>query len=718
MIATSPLPADGDVVPEGTEWPGPDALVLLHRDLRAETDLGRLSRFADDRWDVDPAVFEEHISSRSLNFARVPAAFRQDTKHYFWQLLNHSSPGIMRRANGGRPAIATILSAFSPFKTFLVWLRRRGVTSFDQITPQLLDAYLIAVDGATIAMDRKYRRVSEVRRLWATRGVLPARMRMPATPPWGGADSREIFGRMRAERENRTPRIGELTMQHLLIWAVRFIEDFAPDILAAHAEYLELHSQDIEHRRRKEKVERSPQGEILRRMSAYLDQLRDHGGMLPGRAGDDGTLVIDWRHVARILSCADSIRKGPGARMAIDSGIPVADGAYLDPPITGRLDGRPWRQTRITYHEAPKLARLLSTACFIAVAYLSGARPGEVLNLHRGCVEYDKEGDLWLMRGLYFKNAVDSDGNKLPAGALRRDPWVIVEIVAQAINVLEKLHPHPLLFPSKIEPHHRRSSSTKRHGNARTDSSIALDLAAFVTWVNDECRRQGRTDHIPPEGDQRRLSASRFRRTLAWFIRRRPRGLVAASIQYGHVHTRLLQGYAGSYESGFPDEYAFEDWLYRIEILAEDAQALDEGEHVSGPASDAYRHRVHAATRQFAGHVLTSDRQALDLLGNPLLQIHHGNGMTCVLDPAQAACRLRGTIDDPLVTPDLDDCRPQCRCIARTDRDMQEVRQDYLDLVDITDDPLAPSIRHERELHELERLRRIITAHETEENDR
>ncbi|WP_432172055.1 hypothetical protein [Streptomyces sp. 1222.5] len=59
----------------------------------------------------------------------------------------------------------------------------------------------------------------------------------------------------------------------------------------------------------------------------------------------------------------------------------------------------------------------------------------------------------------------------------------------------------------------------------------------------------------------------------------------------------------------------------------------------------------------------------------------------------------------------------RCRCIARTDRDMQQVRQDYRDLVDITDDPLAPSIRHERELHELERLRRIITAHETEESD-
>ncbi|MER5889677.1 hypothetical protein ABT160_38120 [Streptomyces sp. NPDC001941] len=394
----------------------------MNRDLRPDADLGGLSRFCDDRWDVDPAIFEDHLSGKSMNLALVPAPLRQHAKHYFWQLLNHASPGTMRRANGDRPAIATIVSAFSPFKAFLVWLHRRGVVSFAEITPQLLDAYLIDLGEQTVSMDRKYQRLSEVRRLWSVREILPARMQMPAIPPWGGEDSRDLLGQIRADRDNRTPRIGERTMQHLLIWAVRFIEDFAPDILASHADYLELHSQDFAHRDQAATIEPLPNGEVTRRMTAYLDRLRDQGEKLPGKAAEDGNVVIDWRHIARTLSCAESFRKNTSGRMVMESGIPVADGAYLSPPITGRLDGRPWRQSRITYHEAPKLARMLSTACFIAVAYLSGARPGEVLNLHRGCVEYDKEGDLWLMRGLYFKNAVDSDGNKLPAGALRRDP--------------------------------------------------------------------------------------------------------------------------------------------------------------------------------------------------------------------------------------------------------------------------------------------------------
>jgi hypothetical protein len=78
-----------------------------------------------------------------------------------------------------------------------------------------------------------------------------------------------------------------------------------------------------------------------------------------------------------------------------------------------------------------------------------------------------------------------------------------------------------------------------------------------------------------------------------------------------------------------------------------------------------------------------------------------------------ALCRPRGTIDDPLVTPDTDDCRPQCRNIARTDRDTQHVRQHHRELTAV-DDPLAPPIRHDRERHELARLQRLLDAHKPE----
>lgn len=173
----------------------------------------------------------------------------------------------------------------------------------------------------------------------------------------------------------------------------------------------------------------------------------------------------------------------------------------------------------------------------------------------------------------------------------------------------------------------------------------------------------------------------------------------------------MTLGYAGTYASGFPDDLAFEDWLTRLDTLAEAHEHLDNGEHVSGPAADTYRHRVHAATR-FAGRVLRTNREAHTLLANTDLQIFPGNGMTCVLDPQRAACRLSSDETNTRRTPDLDDCRPNCVNIARTDRDIAQIRHEAAQLRAIVSDPLAPPIRYARKQHELARLERIIVEHE------
>ncbi|WP_369035481.1 hypothetical protein [Streptomyces adonidis] len=704
-------------IPEGTQWPELDTVVLLSRALRPGTDLSRLSRFRDDRWDINPAIFEDHARSNVLNFDLVPAQLRLAAKYYVWQLLNHTEHRAVRGAKSARVAVPTIARLFTNALQFvLAWLAEQGITAFCQVTLDHLESYLDALKDGDDTLDRQYRCIIEVRRLWAYRDVLPTVLRLPEPPPWGGEDTAELLGRSRKDRENRTRRIGEPTMQMLLSWAIRFLEDFSEDILTAHAEHRELHSRTPEGRRLAGTQAgpgnvRHVRGELRNRAEAYVKRLRQRGEALPGTRSENERLEIRWRHVAAILDAAVGLKDTGTGRLIAESGLPISEHTYLDAPITGTLDGQPWRRERIRYEEAPALARLLSTACLIVIAYLSGARVGEVLNLRRGCIRHDKKTGLWLLDGIYFKGAEDKDGNKIPEGRIREDPWVVVELVARAVALLELLHPHRLLFPRAIEPYLRRDQNLKRSGEARSDWSTSEDLKAFTTWVNTTCVALGRTDVIPDDG-RGPLAASRFRRTLAWFIRRRPRGLIAASIQYGHAHTRMLQGYAGSYESGFPDEYAFEDWLYRLECLAEDEQALTEGEHVSGLSADVYRQRVHGANRQFAGRVLTSERQASDLLGNPLLQIHHGEGMTCVLNPTTAACQLRGAADDPMVTPDTDDCRPNCPCLVRTDRDILHVKGKAAELEVIVSDPLAPPIRHARERHELARLKAIITAHE------
>ncbi|MCY0927898.1 hypothetical protein OTB20_17090 [Streptomyces sp. H27-H1] len=714
MSTPLPLNAWGEV-PPGTHWPGPQTLVLFNRELRPGTDLARLSRFGEDRWDLNPGIFEEHANSDCVNFGLVPAPLRSAAKHYVWQLLNHPQPRSVRRAPGVRIAVTTVAGVFTGAMQFVfTWFTTQGVTTFSQVTPQMLDDYLDYLEDEEVSLHQRYAFLREIRRLWANRDLLPAEMRLPPAPPWDGEASQDLLGRSVKGRVNLTRRIGEQTMQLLLLWSIRFIEDFAEDIVAANVEYLDLRSRRpdsplVADRLRQPGLRRR-RGELRAQVSAHLEGLRERGESLPGIRDEDGTLQIRWSYLAMQLETRSAIQHTPVGEIVRESGLPISEGLVLSTPITGLLDSKPWRR-QITFDESPALTRHLATAGFVVVSYLSGARMGEVLNLRRGCVHRDKDTGLWLMEGLYFKGAKDKDGNKIPEGMIRPDPWVVIEVVARAVAVMERLHDSPLLFPKHIKPYLMRAASWKRQGGARTSTPIGDDLAGFTAWVNTECQVLGRTDLIPDDG-RGRLTASRFRRTLAWFIRRRPRGLVAATVQYGHAHTRMLEGYAGSYESGFPDEYAFEDWLFRLEGLAEDEKALAAGEHVSGPAADAYRYRVNAATREFAGLVLTSDRQARDLVGNTLLQIHHGDGMTCVLNPATAACQLRGAVDDPMVTPDTDDCRPKCLNLSRTDRDIEYVRRQRDALAEIVADPLAPPYRHERERHELARLNTIIDAHE------
>jgi hypothetical protein len=96
---------------------------------------------------------------------------------------------------------------------------------------------------------------------------------------------------------------------------------------------------------------------------------------------------------------------------------------------------------------------------------------------------------------------------------------------------------------------------------------------------------------------------------------------------------------------------------------------------------------------------------------HPALQIYPGTGMTCVFDPSKAKCRLTSQ-DDTRRTPDLTDCQPGCQNIARTDRDIEHVRQQASELADLVNDPLSPTPRHERERHELARLHAILNDHQ------
>ncbi|MCX5583438.1 hypothetical protein [Streptomyces erythrochromogenes] len=351
---------------------------------------------------------------------------------------------------------------------------------------------------------------------------------------------------------------------------------------------------------------------------------------------------------------------------------------------------------------------MVAAACFVVICYLSGARPGEVLNLRPGCREVDEEtGELLMVgrRGKGFDRA-----SLLPEEAKEdQRPWVVVAPVHAAITLLESFGDYPFLFPAGFTNAH---AARPNEFNARQSWSINNDLEDLLTWVNTTFHRPGEVLPIPPD-PTKHLHAGRFRRTLADFIVRRPRGLVAAALQYAHVHTKVTLSYAGRSDTTRMDDIHIETLEMVLEQNEQDARLLDDGEHVSGPSADEYRRRVQARAR-FAGRVVTAGKSAERLLDQANPNIHHGEGMTCVWRRETAACRQARLEADlpPEDGPDESECRSTCTNLAYTDRSVDEQRL-RLNRWEITAaDRLTPRPLRDRAAALAAGSRALIDAHE------
>ncbi|MFE7439430.1 hypothetical protein ACFU7X_03025, partial [Streptomyces chartreusis] len=274
--------------------------------------------------------------------------------------------------------------------------------------------------------------------------------------------------------------------------------------------------------------------------------------------------------------------------------------------IKGRVDGIPWTKT-IDFDHAEPLMRHLGTACFIVLAYLTGMRPGEVLSLRSGSCP---EPESWphLIYGNVYKTARDEDGNHLSEGTLREMPWVAIAPVVSAIRVLEQIVPEgALLFDAHAHDFVLRRNFT----GSITYGTMSERIERFAAWASEQAKRLQRPHETVPADPHGTIGTERFRRTLAWHIARRPGGLVALAIQYGHMRTVVSAGYASRSRDGIHDLLDVETARATVDTLATLNADLSEGIGISGPAArprdqrrrprtGVHRHRHQRSRRQ--GH--------------------------------------------------------------------------------------------------------------------
>jgi hypothetical protein len=384
-------------------------------------------------------------------------------------------------------------------------------------------------------------------------------------------------------------------------------------------------------------------------------------------------------------------------------------------PVTGRIDGQPWRD-HMAYDEAAELMRHLGTAAMIICLYLTGMRSQEIQGLRSGCCPdpqpaADGTTSRHLIRGYHYKNVTDDDGNHISAGQEREVPWVAITPVAHAIRVLERMVPTgELLFSAA----HHDIRSLRGHPGALKNAALNLRIAHFIRWANREARAHGLPAQIIPDDPCGSVVMSRFRRSLAWHIARRPGGLIAVAIQYGHMRTvldaRTSSGYASRSRGGVHSILDVETVLAAADTAAHLRDSLDAGEKISGPA--ARRAFTAAATApRFEGRIIPTQfvKKATDYLARDGLVLFDNPDalLICVFKHDTALCEP----DPDANAPRQYACQPGCGNAVRTDTHARLLRE-RADTID-RQAAHAPHPVGTRLRHNAARLRAIADTHDT-----
>ncbi|KAF5994537.1 hypothetical protein [Streptomyces sp. WAC00263] len=667
--------------------PASHDLVLPSHRVRPGVPDDRLPRFGQLVWRLSSMIHKETARQQSVNWAHCPEPLRASMMRVGWAVLNIPAPAVLLRQPGSRAVMSprALRFTFGAWMDFARWLVKREITELAAVSAEALAEYADHVRSYGRSWHHDQRAARALTRIWGYAPFLLPQDRL-VMPPWEdpAATMTDFLGTKDtpADGENRTPIVHPAVMSPLLVWSLRTVLELGPDILAAWRERQRL-------------LDRTHQGSARgdsQKVVDYLQGLIAEGKLLPGfsgyqngaikesarsRGGDEVLPALNRQYIAGIVG-VDPVQVALAQRRLrhrLEPGHYGPD-APLNVAITGRIGDRPWTDS-LDFEEVGLLVLRLSTAALITTAYLSGMRPEEVQHLVRGCCTREDRADgtvRYKVTGRHFKGVTDDEGNEIPEGEIRPDPWIVLEFVARAIEVVEELESGDLLFSRSFSRQHRPSSEG---GDAVTGRVAAKRIANFIAWANQLAVRHGRPHELIPEDPDGPVVLRRLRRTIAWFIYRQPGGRIALGVQFGHAATLIGESYAGRSKADMLELLDFEKGLALADALSEARDRLAGGESVSGPAAPRYIAAATEFENRYAGTYL-GKRELRALVRNPKLQVYEDPKafLTCNFDAFKALCdpELAQSGPSGQRTPDRSRCNLACANISRTDSQIAAVQ--------------------------------------------
>lgn len=296
-----------------------------------------------------------------------------------------------------------------------------------------------------------------------------------------------------------------------------------------------------------------------------------------------------------------------------------------------------WRLMQWTALEEllAEVYNLRNAAMLVTLAF-SGVRVSELLSIFAHCCLEDQlpSGEkVWYLNTVLHKHR---------AGG-KRDTWVIVQEVVEAIKILEQLtqfiraatKKNGLLLTNGHNAFPVNSDLSSFEWTPYTSASIIYQIKAFVEHCSIFLGRDIPL-HETSGGKlvKWRFNARQFRRTLARHIARRPFGVIAGMLQYKHISVATFEGYAGN-DPEWNKLVSEEQELFDVDILGEIALDIAAGEIAGGLGKELA-----------AEYEMEFEGQAVDASASKIAKwlesgspsIHVGKLNLCMFRPEQALC--------------------------------------------------------------------------------
>lgn len=599
--------------------------------------------FGEDTWDfrgVEGLAPNLPPAALVVKWESFPnPEFKLAAKEVLFAQLHPDHPVVAEHLGWRRPlAIRGVAIHVVVWRAWFAWLTDNDIGDVDQVRDHHWDAYLQrrrqdGVSAAHIAVT-----VGRIRDFYDYAPILTSGGYQ--SRPWGRRSAWSVAG-VRRSRENATPPIPEEVFGPLVGAALHLVEH-AETIISARDVHMDLQGS-------RWTTPVTPAGdppdrdECDRRLQVLIDQHVSQARPLPARAVRDTVAASEpnLRTIALWAGLTPKTLAAPHHRAAIAA---AAQQLGVAPAPLVRRFGQDHRHREafgqiIWGGTIGTAVNLVVTACFIVIA-LSGMRLEEITAIRRGCIERVglRNGDERIrLHGTIYKH---QRLGGTPAS------WVVIEPIAAAVAVLERLAPpdQDVLFaPETMRTHQRRTPP----------QAATVGMGHYLTRFCDWLAGGNLPPGLQPLPAGTRVTTRQFRRTMARILAFRPHGVIAGKVHLKHLHVVMSEGYYGNANSSlaaFHADMEAELAAARLEAAKQRYLSYIDGGGIAGGARNTLiGHFEQIATDMagFTGTTLETDRHLEALLADQLGKLHIGTVNDCwFIDPDKAACRTGGTPPD------------------------------------------------------------------------